>query len=35
MTTPEKMSGMVMNGHGGPEMLEWRDDLTVPTPGKK
>jgi NADPH:quinone reductase-like Zn-dependent oxidoreductase len=34
MTTPEKMSGIVMNGHGGPVMLEWRDDLTVPTPGK-
>ncbi|AML52370.1 alcohol dehydrogenase family protein [Falsihalocynthiibacter arcticus] len=30
MTFPEKMSGVVLNGHGGPEMLEWRDDLPVP-----
>jgi len=29
------MSGVVLTGHGGPEMLEWRDDLTVPTPGKR
>ena len=33
MTTPTKMSGIVLNGHGGPEMLEWRDDIPVPTPG--
>ena len=34
MTFPEKMYGVVMTGHGGPEMLEWRDDLHVPVPGK-
>jgi len=34
MTLPQKMSGVVLTGHGGLEMLEWRDDLTVPTPGK-
>lgn len=25
------MSGVVLNGHGGFDMLEWRDDLAVPT----
>jgi NADPH:quinone reductase-like Zn-dependent oxidoreductase len=34
MTFPEKMFGIVLNGHGGPEMLGWRDDLPVPAPGK-
>ena len=34
MTLPEKMHGVVLTGHGGPEMLEWRDDLPVPVPGK-
>jgi len=29
----ELMQGMVLTGHGGPEMLEWRDDLAVPAPG--
>ena len=33
MTHPEKMKGVILTGHGGPEMLEWREDLTVPTPG--
>ena len=33
MTYPEKMYGVVLKGHGGPEMLEWRDDLVVPLPG--
>lgn len=33
MPIPQKMSGIVMIGHGGPEMLEWRDDLAVPVPG--
>lgn len=33
MSLPTKMSGVVLTGHGGPEMLEWRDDLSVPTPG--
>lgn len=32
MPIPQKMSGIVMTGHGGPEMLEWRDDLAVPVP---
>jgi NADPH:quinone reductase-like Zn-dependent oxidoreductase len=32
MSLPSKMSGVVLTGHGGPEMLEWRDDLPVPTP---
>ena len=31
---PEKMYGVVLTGHGGPQMLEWRDDLAVPKPGK-
>ncbi len=35
MSIPEKMYGVVLNGHGGPEMLEWRDDLPVPAPGEK
>ena len=34
MTLPDKMYGVVLTGHGGSEMLEWRDDLTVPAPGK-
>jgi NADPH:quinone reductase-like Zn-dependent oxidoreductase len=27
------MSGVVLTGHGGPEKLEWREDLPVPRPG--
>jgi alcohol dehydrogenase len=27
------MSGVQLVGHGGPEMLVWRDDLPVPRPG--
>lgn len=30
---PAQMSGVVLTGHGGPEMLVWRDDLPVPRPG--
>ncbi len=30
---PKLMSGVVLTGHGGPEMLEWRDDLPTPQPG--
>jgi NADPH:quinone reductase-like Zn-dependent oxidoreductase len=26
------MSGVILTGHGGPECLEWRDDLAVPKP---
>lgn len=33
MPIPTKMSGVVLTGHGGPDMLEWRDDLVVPAPG--
>lgn len=29
----EKMSGIVLTGHGGLDCLQWRDDLPVPTPG--
>jgi NADPH:quinone reductase-like Zn-dependent oxidoreductase len=34
VTLPEKMYGVVLVGHGGPEMLQWREDLAVPEPGK-
>lgn len=27
------MSGVVLTGHGGPEMLHWRDDLPMPVAG--
>ena len=30
MTQPTTMSGIVLTGHGGPEVLQWRDDLPVP-----
>jgi alcohol dehydrogenase len=30
---PVIMSGIQLVGHGGPEMLVWRDDLAVPRPG--
>ncbi|MEM7520269.1 MAG: alcohol dehydrogenase family protein [Pseudomonadota bacterium] len=33
MTQSSTMSGVVLVGHGGPEMLEWRDDLPTPEPG--
>ncbi len=29
-TMPKTMSGVVLTGHGGPEFLQWRDDLAVP-----
>ncbi|UWQ99964.1 alcohol dehydrogenase family protein [Rhodobacteraceae bacterium S2214] len=32
MTLPDTMFGVVMTGHGGPEMLDWRDDLPTPKP---
>lgn len=35
MTLPDTMYGVVLTGHGGPEMLEWRDDLPVPEPSDK
>jgi len=30
---PERMKGVVLTGHGGFEMLEWREDIAVPKPG--
>lgn len=32
MSAPEKMHGVVLTGHGGPEMLQWREDLDTPRP---
>ncbi|MFT4715330.1 MAG: NADPH:quinone reductase-like Zn-dependent oxidoreductase [Paracoccaceae bacterium] len=29
---PKTMSGVYLTGHGGPDVLEWRDDIPVPTP---
>jgi len=33
MKIPSIMSGVALMGHGGPEMLEWKDDLPVPAIG--
>lgn len=33
MALPNSMYGVVLTGHGGPEMLEIRDKLPVPSPG--
>jgi NADPH:quinone reductase-like Zn-dependent oxidoreductase len=33
MTQDDKMVGVVLTGHGGPEKLEWRSDLPKPQPG--
>lgn len=30
---PATMAGVQLVGHGGPEMLRWREDIPVPTPG--
>ena len=30
---PTKMSGVVLTGHGGPEKLEYRNDIPAPSPG--
>jgi len=30
--TDKKMRGVALTGHGGPECLEWREDLTRPEP---
>lgn len=32
-SVPKTMFGVVLTGHGGPDKLEWRDDLPVPCPG--
>lgn len=33
MTLPKTMRGITLTGHGGPEVLVHRDDLSVPSPG--
>jgi NADPH:quinone reductase-like Zn-dependent oxidoreductase len=33
MNVTNKMSGVLLNGHGGPEMLEYRKNLAIPEPG--
>jgi len=33
MSNLERMCGVVLNGHGGPEMLQWRTDLKIPPAG--
>jgi len=33
MTQPTTMKGVQLTQHGGPEALEWRDDIPVPAPG--
>ena len=30
---PDKMKGIYLTAHGGPEVMEWRDDIPVPRPG--
>lgn len=32
MTLPQHMNGVVLTGHGGPDKLEFRTDLVVPSP---
>ncbi len=32
MAIPQTMSGVYLTRHGGPEALEWREDIPVPTP---
>ncbi|WP_135506100.1 alcohol dehydrogenase catalytic domain-containing protein [Roseovarius aestuariivivens] len=31
---PQTMCGVYLTGHGGPDKLEWREDIPVPTPGQ-
>lgn len=33
MSLPATMCGVELTGHGGPEMLRWREDIPVPRPG--
>ncbi|SLN58698.1 alcohol dehydrogenase catalytic domain-containing protein [Ruegeria meonggei] len=33
MAAPKHMCGVYLTHHGGPEALEWRDDIPVPSPG--
>ncbi len=32
-TLPERMTGVLLTRHGGPEVLEWSDSIPVPRPG--
>lgn len=32
MALPDRMYGVLLTGHGGPDVLEWHDDLPVPSP---
>jgi len=34
MSLPDTMCGVVLTGHGGPERLQWREDLPMPLPGR-
>lgn len=33
MTLPRTMSGVLLTAHGGPDVLNWRQDIPVPRPG--
>ena len=33
-TIPRHMAGVLLTGHGGPEMLEYREDVPTPQPGE-
>ncbi|WP_299082151.1 alcohol dehydrogenase family protein [uncultured Ruegeria sp.] len=33
MASPATMAGVYLTRHGGPEALEWRDDIPIPQPG--
>ncbi|MFY2823149.1 zinc-binding dehydrogenase [Ruegeria sp. MALMAid1280] len=35
MTLPQIMSGVYLTQHGGPEALQWREDIPVPQPGPR
>ncbi len=35
METPSKMNAVIIDGYGGPEVLKYRSDVDVPTPGAK
>ncbi|MBB1382181.1 alcohol dehydrogenase catalytic domain-containing protein, partial [Shewanella sp. SR41-2] len=32
MMIPKTMKGVLLTGHGGPEVLQYRDDIAVPLP---
>ncbi len=34
-TLPTQMKGVLLTGHGGPEVLEYREDLSVPQPRER